>query len=144
MLFSHTDELEIPELANAETDLPENLQDNDATPPVKTQLSQSHLPPEETSVASAEHPPCPRVKARDATLQACAGDLLYVRLLGAHYIIYRVYQYWEHQNPVEHLDGGIVEDIQWQVQWKNLFLCRPNATKHLPGKLRRDLLESCL
>ena len=36
VIFSHTYELEIPELANAETDPPKNLQENGAAPPVNT------------------------------------------------------------------------------------------------------------
>ena len=39
VLFSHNDKLKIPELVDAETDPPENLQDNGATPPVGTQPS---------------------------------------------------------------------------------------------------------
>ena len=36
VLFSHIDELKLPELDDAETDLPENHQDNGAMPPVNT------------------------------------------------------------------------------------------------------------
>ena len=39
VLFSRIDELKIPELDNADTDPPENHQDNGATPPVNTQPS---------------------------------------------------------------------------------------------------------
>ena len=48
VLFSHTDELEIPELTNAETDPPENHQDNGNTPPNNTQPPPLHSPPEDT------------------------------------------------------------------------------------------------
>ena len=57
VLFSHTDELEIPELANNETNLPQNLQYNGATSPVNTQPSPLQSPPEYTLVASVELPP---------------------------------------------------------------------------------------
>ena len=45
VLLSHTDELEIPELADAETDPPENHQDNGATPLVNTHPPPATLPP---------------------------------------------------------------------------------------------------
>ena len=66
VFFSHTDEIKFPGLTDAETKPPQNLQDNGATPPVNTQPSPPHSPPEDTSVPSAETPPCPCVKARDA------------------------------------------------------------------------------
>ena len=112
VLLSHTNMLEIPGLADAKTDPPEKLQDYGATPPINTQISPPHSPPEDALVTSANHPPCPRVTTRDAALQAHAGDPPDVRLLGADYILYGVYQDWVHQNPVEHLDGGIAEDIK--------------------------------
>ena len=82
VLFSHTDEIKIPELANAKTDPPENYQDNGATPPVNTQLSTPHSPLEDASLASSASPPRPRVKAGNAALQAREGDLQDVCLLG--------------------------------------------------------------
>ena len=54
MIFYHTDEIEIPELADADTDPPENHQDNGATPPVNTQTSPPHSHPEDTSFDSAK------------------------------------------------------------------------------------------
>ena len=45
VLFYHTDELKIPELDDAETNPPENLQDNGATPSVNTQISLLHSLP---------------------------------------------------------------------------------------------------
>ena len=94
-----TNEFEITELAVAETELPQNLQYNGATLPVRTQTPPPHSPPEDTSVSSAKPPPCPRFKDRYAAPQACAGDLPDVCLLGANYMIYGVYQDWLHQNP---------------------------------------------
>ena len=100
-------------------------------------------PPEDTLVASAEPLTCPRVESGDAALQAREGGLPGVRLLGADYMLYVVYQDGVHQNPGDHLDGGIAEYSKWQAWWKNLYICRPNATTHLLQKLGRDLLESC-
>ena len=91
VILSHTDEPEILELADDNTDPPENHQDNGATPPVNTQPSQPHSSPEDTLVASAETPPHPRVEAVDADLQAQEGDILNVRLLGTNYMLYVVY-----------------------------------------------------
>ena len=70
VLFSHTNELKILDLANADTNLPENHQDNGSTPPVNTHPSPTHSPLEDTSVASAKTPPLPRIKDRYAALQA--------------------------------------------------------------------------
>ena len=140
MLFSHTDKLKMLELAKDETDPPKIFQDYGATPPVNTHPYLPHSPPEDTSVASSKPPPCPHVEAGDAAFQARAGDLPDVRLLGADYMLYGVYQDWVHQNSGDHLYGGIVEYSKWQARWKNLFVCRPNDTTQLMGKLGRDLL----
>ena len=113
MLLSHIENLELPELGDAETNPAENLQDNGATPPVLTQPSLLHSLLEDTSVASAAPLPRPRVNAGNAALQAREGDLPDVRLLGADYMMYGVYQDWVHQNPVEKLNGGIAEDSKW-------------------------------
>ena len=107
MLFSRINELEIPELDNAETDPPENHQDNGATPPVNT---------EDTLVASATPPPFPRVEAGNDNLQAQYGDLPDARLFSADYILYGVYQDWVHQSLGYHLDGEITEDSKWQAR----------------------------
>ena len=143
VLFSHTNELEIPDLTEAKTNPLENNQDNGTIPPVKTQLYPPQSPPEDTLVASAEPLTCPRVESGDAALQAREGGLPGVRLLGADYMLYVVYQDGVHQNPGDHLDGGIAEYSKWQAWWKNLYICRPNATTHLLQKLGRYLLESC-
>ena len=45
VIFSHTDELKITEIANTETDLPKNLQDNGTTLPVNTQPPPLYSPP---------------------------------------------------------------------------------------------------
>ena len=105
MLFSHIDELKLPELNDAKTDPTENLQDNGATPPVLTQPSPPHLPLEDASVDPTAPPPSPCVQARCAKLQAREGDLPDVCPLGADYMLYGAYQDWVQQNPREHLDG---------------------------------------
>ena len=79
-------------------------------PPVNTQSSPPHSSPEYTSVASAKPPSCSYVEAGDTALQACVKDLPYVRLLGADYMLYGVYQDWVQQNSGEKLYGGITED----------------------------------
>ena len=110
VLFILIDELKIPELDDAETYPPENHQDNGAMPPVNTQPSSPHLPLKDALVDPSAPPPRPHVEARNAALQVQEGYLPDVRLLGADYMIYGVYQDWEHQNPGDHLDRGIVED----------------------------------
>ena len=116
VLFSHTDELNIPELADAETDPPENHQDNVATPLVNTEPSPPHSPPKDTSVASAAPLPRPYIEAGNAALQAQEGDLPEVLLFGNDYILFGVYQDRVHQNPGDHLDGVIAEDSKWQAR----------------------------
>ena len=117
MIFSHTGELEIPELAKAETGLPQNLPYNGAKLPVNTHPFLPHSSPVDTLVALSESASCPHVEAGDAALQARAGDLPDVRLLGANYMLYEVYQDWLHQNTEENLDGGISEDSKCQARW---------------------------
>ena len=53
VLFSYTSELEIPELTDDDTDLPQNLQKNGTTPPVGTQPSSLKSPLEDTYTALA-------------------------------------------------------------------------------------------
>ena len=85
--FSRIDKIKLPELDNAETNQPINLQDNVATPPVLTQPYLPHSPLEDASVSPAAYPPRPLVKARNASLQAREGNLPDVRRLGANYIL---------------------------------------------------------
>ena len=90
VVLSHTDEIEIPELADAETNLLENYQDNGTMSPVKTHPSPPNSPPEVISVASTDPPPHPRAEAGDAAFQAREGDLPDVRLIGSNYMLYGV------------------------------------------------------
>ena len=92
MLVSHTDKLELPDLDNAETKPLENLQDKGATPLVLTYPYLPYSPLEDALVSPAASPPRPRVEDGNAALQAQYGDLPDVRLLGANYILYGVYQ----------------------------------------------------
>ena len=117
MLFYHTNDLEITELSDTETDPTKNLQNNGTQLPVVTQPSLSHLPLEGTSVFPAEPPPCPCVEERYTALQLRTGYLPDVRLLGAYSMLFNIYQDLVHQNPVERLDGGIIEDGKWQASW---------------------------
>ena len=132
VIFSCIDELEISELDDAETDPPENHKDNGATLPVNTQPFPPHSPPEDTSVASAAPLLHPRVEAGDAAIQSLERDLPDVRLLGTDYMLYGVYQDWVHQNPGDHLDGGISEESKWQVRWGKL-VCIPTQIYDAPS-----------
>ena len=107
MLFTHTNDLEIQELAHTNNNLAKNLQDNGATPQVGTHPSSPHSPLEDTLVATADPPTHSHVEARDTALQERAGDLPDVRFLGAKYMLFGVYQYqdWVHQNTGDNLDG---------------------------------------
>ena len=122
----------------------EKHRDNGATPPVNTQTSPPHSPLEYTLVASAAPPPFSCVEAINSALHAQEGDLPDVRLISAYYMLYAVYQDWVHQNPGDHLDGGIAEYSKWQARWENLYVCQTNAMTHFFGKSGRDLWESCM
>ena len=56
----------------------------------------------------------------DARLES-ESDLEVFRLMAADDAIFGIYQYWLHQNPGTHLDGGIHEYGKWQSTWKNLL-----------------------
>ena len=90
VLLYRIDELKLPEIDDAETNLSENHQENGATPPVNTEPSLPQSPMEDASVASAAPPPRPSVTAGNPALQAQEGDLPDVRLLGAYYMLYGV------------------------------------------------------
>ena len=92
------------ELANTETHSTKNHQGNGATLILVNHTSSTHSPLEDTSVTLADPPPRPRVEARDAALQACVGYLPDVRLMGADYMLFGVYQDWVQQNTANHLD----------------------------------------
>ena len=47
-------------------------------------------------------------------------------------MIYGVYQDWVHQNPGDHLDARIAEDIKWQARWKTL-VCMPTQRYDVPS-----------
>ena len=135
VIFYRIDELELTELDNAETDPPENHQDNGATPKVNTRPSPSHSPLEDASVASAAPPTLPRVEAGNTALQLQERDLPDIRLLRSDYMLYGVYQDWVHQFTGEHLDVGIAEDSKWQVRWEKL-VCMPTQQYDTPfGKV---------
>ena len=66
-----------------------------------------------------------------------------------HDKLFGIYQYWVHQNPGTHPDGGIEEDGKWEQRRKNIYFCPPNdMTNCLAGWvsgllriLRRRLAE---
>ena len=104
VFYSRINEIEIPEISNAKTDPTENHQDNGSMPTFNSYPSPSHSSPEDTLVAYATPTQRPSIEVGNAALQAQEGDLLDVRLLGANYMIYVIYQDWVHQNPRDHLD----------------------------------------
>ena len=80
--------------------------------------------------------PIPRtcVEAKYANLQARTGDLPDFLLLGDNYMLFGVYQDWVHQNPRNHLYGGITEDGKWKTRLKNSYVFQPKATTYHPEK----------
>ena len=47
-------------------------------------------------------------------------------------VIYGVYQDWVHQNPGDHLDGGIAEDSKWQA-YRRKLVCMPTQRYDAPS-----------
>ena len=106
--------------------------------PLGTQSSLPHSSLEYTLVSPDNPPSCPRVKSRDAALQARVGDILYVFLLVVDYILFGVYQDWVHQNLGNYLDGRIKEDGKWKAKWQKT-VCMPTHCYNLPyGNLGED------
>ena len=114
MLFTHTNKIEIPELADDETDPTENLEDDGTTSTIITQPYLPHSPQEDTSFGLDETLPYHRVENGDNALQSRVGDLLDVLLLGSNYMLFGVYQDWVHQNTGNHMDCRITEGGKWQ------------------------------
>ena len=73
------------------------------------------------------------VEAGNTDLQVQEGDLPDIRLIGANYMLYGVYQDWLHQNSGDHLDGGIEEERKWQAQWEKL-VCFPTQCYDSPSR----------
>ena len=144
MFLTHTNELKILEFSDADINPTKNYQYNGSTPPLVTHPYPLYSPLEDTSVAPDEPPPGPHIEAGDSAIQVCTGDLPYVHLLGAEYMIFGFYHVWLHQKPGNHLDGGITEDGKWQACWKNLSLCKPNAMTYHIEKSRSDFSEPFL
>ena len=142
-LFTQPDKLDPTELAEDGTTLDENHQYNGASPRHVTQPSLSNLPLTYTSVATDE--PLPRlcVQDSDATRLSRMEDLPEVRLKGADYEFYGVYQHWLHQDPGNNLDGGIKEDVKWKSRWEKLSFYQPNAMMHRLFELGIFRLNPC-
>ena len=138
VLFTHTNKLEIPKIADAETNPTKNHQDNGATSQLGTQPSSSHSSLTDTSVAPAKPPPIPHVEAGDVAVLGRGGDLPDVCLLGANVMIFGVYRNWVHKNPGNHLDGRIAEGEKWQTRWGKP-ICM-TIHKVVPLELRRFLI----
>ena len=90
VLFTHTNEIKIPELSDAETYPARNSQDNGATPPLVTHAYYPHSPLTDTLFAPDEPTPLICVEARDAVILLRAGDLTDVCLLVSYNMLFEV------------------------------------------------------
>ena len=92
VILSHTRELETTDLAdtdtNTDTDTDTDTDTETNTDP--THPSLLHSPLEDTLVAPEKPPPCTHIEDGDAAIQARAGYLLDVCLLGAKTILFEV------------------------------------------------------
>ena len=95
-------------LDEPETEATKNHRYNGAMPPIGTKASSPNSPLTENSVDPDKPPSCPRIYSGDSSVLACVVDLLEVRLQGANTMLFGVYQDWVHQNPGNHLNGGII------------------------------------
>ena len=114
--YTHTNVIRIPEISNDKTDPTKNLHNNGAMPPLGTHPSSPHSHIEDAWVALSKTPPRTGIKAGDAVLQACVGDLPDVHLLGAEYMLFEVYVDCVHQNLRLLLYGGITDDGKWKAR----------------------------
>ena len=108
--------IKIPEISNDKTDPTKNLHNNGAMPPLGTHPSSPHSHIEDAWFALSKTPPRTGIKAGDAVLQACVGDLPDVHLLGAEYMLFEVYVDCVHQNLRLLLYGGITDDGKWKAR----------------------------
>ena len=90
VLFDHTKNIKILDLATTKTDPTKNHRDIGATLFLLTQPYFLHSPLEDTSVTLANPPPHPSVEVVDAVFRVRVGDFPDVRLLGADYMLFGV------------------------------------------------------
>ena len=67
---------------------------------------------------------------------ASKGDLSGFYLTTATNVLFRIYQYWEHQNNGKRLEGEIHEDGKWQA-----CVFAPNAMTYLFARSGKDLSQ---
>ena len=115
------------DIIGADTTPTKTPRDNDATPPLMTQPSSPNSPSVDSPEDPAFPPPFTLVDAGTTARLKSESDLEEVFLTAADGVLFGVYQYWVHQNPVTHLYGVIHEGVKWQVRCKNLCVFLPNS-----------------
>ena len=126
VLFNHSNKLKITELSNTNTVPTKNHKDSGAMPPLVTQPYSPHLSLIDTLVSPVDPLPFPCVESWYAKFLVRTGDLPNVLLLGVKDMLFGVYQYYLHQNPVNYLHGRIAEDGKWQARWKKCMYVNPS------------------
>ena len=142
MLFTHTNKLKIPDLANTKTNSTENYQDNGSTTPLGTQPSSLYSPLIDTLVAPADPLPRLHIENRDTAILGRMVDPPNVRRLGADGMLFGVYHNWVHQNTGNHMDDGITEDGKWQARWGKLVCMSTQCYNTPSGKFRRRFVRT--
>ena len=64
-----------------------------------------------------------------------------VHIRGADDTLYGVYQDWVHQNPGNHLDGEIKEDVKWQDRWRKLVCLPTQCYDVLSGRVGKKFIS---
>ena len=112
-LFYQIDEINATEISNNGTTLAKNHRDNGALPLHCTKTSLLESPLLDSLVSTDEIPPHTHVEDGGPARLSITIDLPEVLLKGSYKALYKVYQDWVHQNPVNNLDGKIKEDGKW-------------------------------
>ena len=56
-------------------------------------------------------------------------------------MLYGVYQYWVHQNPGNHLGGGIKEGRKWQDKWRKLVYFPIQIYDAMSGRVGKSFVS---
>ena len=89
-----------------------------------------------------DRPPThPCIDVVDAAVLVRVGELTEVRFQRANDMLFGVLKYWVHQNPGNHIYGGIKKYGKWQDRLENLSVCLLKSMTHLPKKSGENLSQ---
>ena len=74
---------------------------------------------------------------------AIKSDLNEACLTADDDVLFGIYQDWVHQNPGTHLDGGLEDNVKWQVIWEKL-VCLTTQHYDVPSGQVKKIFVSTL